>query len=414
MGRKRRPDGIHEAVSRDNERDRGAIPRVVLRKGGTHRVEDGHPWIFQNEIDYIDSEFEPGDIVDVYTAHKGFVGRGYINPQSQIIIRILTRKAEVVNYDFFKERIVTAWNYRQQFLQESEYCRLVYSEADFLPGLIIDKFGDVFVLQTLALGIDVHKAEIVAILEELFAPKGIYERNDVPVRKLEGLPLINGYLKGDFNPVIEVKENGFSFQANVATGQKTGFFYDQRENRAFLKNIVQNKTVLDCFCHTGSFAVHAASYGASSVTCIDISEEAISLAKHNVLLNNVADKCSFITANAFDYLRTISDDQQSFDVVILDPPAFTKSKGTIEGAIRGYKEINLRGLKLVKPGGFLVTCSCSFHMDRELFRDVVLSAACDAHRVIREVEYRTQAKDHPILPAAPETYYLKFLVVQVF
>ena len=399
---------------KDAERKPGELPHVILRRGGTHRVEDGHPWIFQNEIDYIDAEFEPGDIVDVYTSRHNFVGRGYINPQSQIIVRILTRKAETIDYNFFKERIITAWNYRQQFLSESEYCRLVYSEADFLPGLIIDKFGDIFVLQTLALGIDVHKAEIVAILEELFSPTGIYERNDATVRKLEGLPLIKGYLKGDFNPVIEVKENGFSFQADIATGQKTGFFYDQRENRAFLKNIVAGKTVLDCFCHTGSFAVHAASYGASSVTCIDISEEAINLAKQNAAINHIADKCNFITANAFDYLRTISDEQQIYDVVILDPPAFTKSKGSIDGAIRGYKEINLRGLKLVKPGGFLVTCSCSFHMDRELFRDVVLAAACDAHRVIREVEYRTQAKDHPILPAAPETYYLKFLVVQVF
>ncbi len=394
--------------------DAQKIPRVVLHKGGTHRVIDGHPWIFQNEIDYIDGEFEPGAIVDVYTARHVFMGRGYINPQSQIIVRIMTRKPENIDYEFFKQRILTAWNYRQQFLQESEYCRLVYSEADFLPGLIIDKFGDVFVLQTLALGIDIHKAEIVAILEEIFSPRGIYERNDASVRKLEGLPLINGYLKGNFDPVITVQENGFSFQADVATGQKTGFFYDQRENRAFLKQIVSGKTVLDCFCHTGSFAVHAAKYGASQVTCIDISAEAIALAKHNAMLNNVADQCSFITANAFDYLRSVSDEHQKYDIVILDPPAFTKSKGAMEGAIRGYKEINLRGLKLVKPGGFLVTCSCSFHMDRELFRDIVLSAACDTQRVIREVEYRTQAKDHPILPAAPETYYLKFLVVQVF
>ncbi|MBU2701573.1 23S rRNA (cytosine1962-C5)-methyltransferase [Sporomusaceae bacterium BoRhaA] len=415
MGKKKKSE-INEVpvmVSTDDEEGM-KIPRVVLRKGGTHRVEEGHAWIFQNEIDYIDSEFEPGDIVDVYTARHVFVGRGYINPKSQIIVRILTRKAEKIDAEFFKQRILTAWNYRQQFLQEPEYCRLVYSEADFLPGLIIDKFGDIFVLQTLALGMDIHKATIVAILEELFHPIGIYERNDVSVRKLEGLPLTTGYLKGNFDPVLIVKENGFLFETNVVTGQKTGFFYDQRENRTVLKNIVQGKNVLDCFCNTGSFAIHAAKYGASHVTSIDISEEAIGLARHNAVLNQVEESCTFMVANAFDYLRSPSAKAQSYDVVILDPPAFTKSKSAIEGAIRGYKEINLQGLKLVKPGGFLITCSCSFHMDRELFRDIVLVAACDAHRTIREVEYRTQAKDHPILPAIPETHYLKFLAVQVF
>lgn len=400
---------------REHEPERhGSIPQVILKRGGTHRAEEGHPWIFQSEIDYINGEFEPGDIVDVYSSRYNYIGRGFINPQSQIIVRILTREPEMIDYQFFKKRILTAWQYRLQFFSESDYCRLVYGEADFLPGLIIDRFGDIFVLQTLALGIDVHKQTIIDVLEELFSPVGIYERNDVPVRKLEGLPLTTGYLKGDFPTVITVKENGFLFEADVAHGQKTGFFYDQRENRAFLQKLVPGKTVLDCFCHTGSFAVHAAGYGASEVTSVDISAEAVELAKQNVRLNGVEDRCRFVVANAFDYLRTISDEGQNFDVVILDPPAFTKSRRSIDGAIRGYKEINLRGMKLVRPGGFLVTCSCSFHMDRDLFREVVLAAACDAGRTIREVEYRTQAKDHPILPASPETYYLKFLVLQVF
>ena len=404
MGQKKRKEG----------QPTNGICRVVLRRGGTHRVEEGHPWIFQSEIDYIDGEFEPGDIVDVYSSRQYFIGRGFINPQSQIIVRILSREPETIDYDFFKKRIQTAWQYRQQFLAEPEYCRLIYGEADFMPGLIIDKFGDIFVLQTLALGIDVHKQTILAVLEELFAPTGIYERNDVPVRKLEGLPLQTGYLKGDFPTTITVKENGFTFQADVAQGQKTGFFYDQRENRAFLQQLVKDQEVLDCFCHTASFAVHAASYGAKSVTSVDISAEAIELAKQNAALNQVEEKCNFVVANAFDYLRTISDEKKTYDVVILDPPAFTKSRNAIDGAIRGYKEINLRGLKLVRPGGFLITCSCSFHMERELFHEVVLAAANDAKRTIREVEYRTQAKDHPILPASPETHYLKFLVVQVF
>ena len=269
------------------------------------------------------------------------------------------------------------------------------------------------IIQTLALGIDVHKETIVSVLEELFSPDGIYERNDVPVRKLEGLDMRKGYIKGDFPTQIIVNENGIPFYADVDKGQKTGFFYDQRENRRFLQQIVKDAEVLDCFCHTGSFAVHSALYGARSLHSIDISEEAIGLAKQNAELNGVSERCNFEVANAFDALRSLTDEHRQYDVVILDPPAFTKSRNNIEGAARGYKEINLRGLKLTRPGGFLVTCSCSYHIDRDLFKAIVVDAARDAKRVIREVEYRTQAKDHPILPAAPETNYLKFLVLQV-
>ncbi|HWR45332.1 class I SAM-dependent rRNA methyltransferase [Sporomusa sp.] len=387
--------------------------KVFLRKGAQHRVENGHPWVFQSELDYIDGEFQPGDIVDVYNSRQRFIGRGYINPRSQIIIRILSRQQEPINREFFKRRIQTAWRYRQTFLAEPEYCRLVYGEADFLPALIVDKFGKYMVIQTLALGIDVHKETIVSVLEELFAPEGIYERNDVPVRKLEGLDMRKGYLKGDFPTQIIVNENGIPFYADVDKGQKTGFFYDQRENRRFLEQIVKDAEVLDCFCHTGSFAVHSALYGAKSLHSIDISGEAIDLAKKNAELNGVGEQCNFEVANAFDALRSLTEEQRQYDVVILDPPAFTKSRNSIEGAARGYKEINLRGLKLTRPGGFLVTCSCSYHIDRDLFKAIVVDAARDAKRVIREVEYRTQAKDHPILPAAPETNYLKFLVLQV-
>jgi 23S rRNA (cytosine1962-C5)-methyltransferase len=391
------------------------MAKVFLRKGAQHRVESGHPWVYQTELDYIDGDFQGGELVDVYNYRQKFIGRGYINPKSQIIVRIMTREQEAIDRDFFKKRIETAWDYRKRFLNEPEYCRLVFGEADFLPALIVDKFGPYMVIQTLALGMDVHKETIVSILDELFQPEGIFERNDVPVRRLEGLDAKKvGYLKGSFPTKIKVLENGIPFYADVEHGQKTGFFYDQRENRLFLKPLMAGAEVLDCFCHTGSFAVHAALYGAKKITSIDISEEAIELAKENAAMNGVSEVCNFQVANAFDALRTLSDEKQQFDVVILDPPAFTKSRSALEGAARGYKEINLRGLKMVKPGGYLVTCSCSYHMGRDLFLAIVNDAARDAKRTIRQVEYRTQAKDHPILPASAETEYLKFLVVQVF
>jgi len=390
-----------------------AIAKVIIRKGAHHRIENGHPWVYQTEVDNIEGEFEPGDIVDVHNSRLRFIGRGYINPRSQIIVRILTREQETIDREFFKRRIEAAWRYRQRFLSEPDYCRLIFGEADFLPALIVDKFGPIFVIQTLALGIDVYKDMIVSLLDELFTPDGIYERNDVPVRELEGMDQRKGYLKGEFSTTIQVRENGIPFWADIENGQKTGFFYDQRENRRLLKYFAQGAEVLDCFCHTGSFSVHAALYGAKSVTGVDISPQAIELAEKNAALNNVGATCSFQVANAFDVLRSLSDDKRKFDVVILDPPAFTKSRSSLEGAVRGYKEINLRGLKLVRPGGFLVTCSCSYHIDRELFSAVVVDAALDAKRVIRQVDYLSQAKDHPTLPGAPETNYLKFMVLEV-
>jgi 23S rRNA (cytosine1962-C5)-methyltransferase len=387
--------------------------RIIIRKGAQHRVENGHPWVYQTEIGEIIGQFEPGDIVDVYNHRQRFIGRGYINPRSQIIVRILTREQESIDKDFFRRRIERAWAYRKRFLAEPDYCRLIFGEADFLPALIVDKFGKYLVMQSLALGIDQYSGDIISILDEMFEPDGIYERNDVPVRRLEGLEQRKGFLKGSFDTIIQVKENGIPFYADIENGQKTGFFYDQRENRASIRPLVGGAEVLDCFCHTGSFSVHAALYGAKKVTSIDISEDAISLAKRNAVLNGVEDRCDFQVANAFDALRSMSDERKLFDAVILDPPAFTKNRSGLEGAVRGYKEINLRGLKLTRPGGFLITCSCSYHMDRDLFSAVVVDAARDAKRTIRQVDYRYQAKDHPILPAAPETNYLKFMVLQV-
>ena len=389
------------------------IPKVMLKRHGKHGSESGHPWVYQSEIDYVKGKFVPGDIVDVFNCRQQYLGRGYINPRSQITIRLLSREEEIINRDFFVKRIAQAWKYRQRFLEEPEYCRLIFSEADFLPGLVVDKFGSCLVIQTLALGMDLHKDLIVSVLDELLHPEMIYERNDASVRTIEGLPLQKGFLKGQGDTLLTVRENGLLFQADIENGQKTGFFYDQRENRRILSKFVAGGEVLDCFCFSGSFSIHAAAYGAKHVTGIDISSSAVALATHNAALNKLEDRCEFMEANAFDLLRSYSDAGRQYDTVILDPPAFTKSKASVEGAARGYKEINLRGLKMIKPGGFLVTCSCSFHMDRNLFHTVVAEAAYDAKRTVREVAYMTQAKDHPSIPAAPETSYLKFLVLEV-
>jgi 23S rRNA (cytosine1962-C5)-methyltransferase len=389
------------------------IAKVILKRHGRHGSEAGHPWVFQSEIDYIKGKFAPGDIVDVFNARRQYLGRGYINPRSQITVRLLSRDEETIDREFFVRRISRAWSYRQRFLAEPEYCRLIFSEADFLPGLIVDKFGSCLVIQTLALGMDVYKDVIVSVLDELLQPTMIYERNDASVRTLEGLPLQKGFLKGHGETMLQVRENGLLFYADIENGQKTGFFYDQRDNRRLLSKFVADAEVLDCFCFTGSFSIHAAAYGARHVTGVDISAAAVEMAKRNAVLNQVQNRCDFQEANAFDLLREYSDSGRSYDTVILDPPAFTKSKSSVESAARGYKEINLRGLKMVRPGGYLVTCSCSFHMDRNLFRTVVAEAAADAKRMVREVAYLSQAQDHPSLPAAPETSYLKFMVLEV-
>jgi 23S rRNA (cytosine1962-C5)-methyltransferase len=389
------------------------MARVMLRKGAHKRIQSGHPWLFKTEVDTIDGNYFPGDIVDVVSGKGRFLGRGYINPRSQIIVRMLTNKQEEIDEAFFRKRIEAAWQYRKRMLKEPDYCRLIFGEADFLPGLIVDKFGEYLVVQTLALGIDIRMEMIMRILEDLLQPKGIYERNDVPVRELEGLPQKKGFLKGEFPTQLVVYENGLPFYADIDEGQKTGFFYDQRENRLTLEPIVKDAKVLDCFCHTGSFAIHAAKFGAREVMASDVSEFAIGLAKKNAELNHVSDIVNFQVVNAFDLLRNLTEAKEQFDVVILDPPAFAKSRNALEGAARGYKEINLRGLRLVRNGGFLITCSCSYHMDSDLFQAIIEDAAQDVGRKIRQIEYRTQAKDHPILLSAPETKYLKYLMVQV-
>ena len=389
---------------------------LFLNKNISNRVESGHPWVFANEINRgkaLDAAAKAGEVVNVFTHDKKFVGKGYVNPQSQIMVRLLTRnKEEEINELFFLNRIRQAWAYRQK-LGYTENCRLIFGEADEIPQLIIDKFNDYFVIQTLAFGIDVWKPAIVKALEQIFKAKGIYERNDVPVRELEGMAQQKGFLSAEFDTNIIISENGIRFNVDIANGQKTGYFLDQQDNRKAIQHIVKGASVLGAFCYTGSFEISAAVYGAKSVTGLDISQSAIDMCNKNALLNGVEDICSFQCINAFDVLKEWTKDGRQWDVVMLDPPSFTKSRSSIDKAVAGYKEINLRGIKLVKPGGFLVTSSCTSLVKPELFLDIIAMAAKDAKRKIRQVVFNAQSADHPIIRDQENTHYLKFLIAQV-
>lgn len=387
--------------------------KIYLKRKISPRVVNGHPWIFNNEVDSAENEMQAGEIAEVYTHDKKFVGKGYVNPRSQIQVRLLTRnKSDEVNEQFFLDRISQCWEYRKK-IGYTENCRLVFGEADGLPQLIIDKFNDYFVLQTLALGMDTWKPAIVKALQTLFSPKGIYERNDAPVRELEGLTQQKGFLSEPFDTKIIINENGLQFYVDVENGQKTGYFLDQQDNRRAIQHIVKGADVLGAFTYTGTFEIHAAHYGARSVLGLDISASAVEQANANAKLNGLDHVCRFETANAFDVLKQWTKDGRQYDVVMLDPPAFTKSRETIQKAITGYKEINLRGMKLVKPGGFLVTSSCTNLVDPELFMQIIDMAAKDARRKIRQVCFQTQSADHPIIRGMDNTHYLKFLIVQV-
>lgn len=387
--------------------------RAVLKPGKEKRVYSGHPWVFRSDIDRVEGDFTGGDIVDITSARGKFLAKAFYNPQSQIALRIMTYRDETVDREFIFRRIRDAVNYRRSFA-DLKSCRLVYGESDRLPALIVDSFGDVLVLQCLALGMERFKKDVVDALVQEIRPAGIWERNDVPVRKLEGLEMTTGLLYGQVPDRVEMTENGIRFLVDVKEGQKTGYFLDQKENRAAIAPFVRGRKVLDCFTHTGSFALHAGHYGAKEVTGVDISEYACGFAAENARLNGLEDRVRFITANAFDLLAEQSRAGTTYDVVILDPPAFTKTRGAVDSAMRGYKEINLRALKMVVPGGYLVTCSCSQHVLPEMFRSMVLDAAHDARVQLRQVEFRTQGRDHPILPAARETEYLKCGIYQVF
>lgn len=387
--------------------------KVTLKLGIKKRVEKNHPWVYANEVDKIDGDYQSGDIVSVYNHKDKFLGKGYINPKSLILIRIMTRNInEEINEEFFRNRIQDAYEYRLKMMNSDSY-RLIFGEADQLPGLIVDKFNDYLSIQTLTFGIDQYKDLITKLLIEIINPKGIYERNDNSVRLLEGLEEKKGFLYQTFDPVTIISENGVNFYVDIAGGQKTGSFLDQKANHASIKEIVKDGKVLDCFTHTGGFALHAACYGAKEVDAIDISESALVLAQKNAVLNKVEDKINFINGNAFDLLKAYTEANKQYDVVILDPPAFTKSAKKVKSAYRGYKEINLRGMKLVKPGGFLVTASCSHYMKPELFKAMLEEAAHDAHKTIREIHYRTQDIDHPIVWGYDESLYLKLYILQI-
>ena len=377
---------------------------IRLHRGKEKRVYSGHPWVFLSDI-RSSAHASPGDVVSVLSDRGTFLGKAVYNPASQIALRFLTWKDEPVDDLFIRGLVRRAVEWRRSFA-DLKSCRLIFAESDGLPGVIADAFGGVICLQVLSLGMDRFKQAICDELEELLHPDGIYERGDVPVRRIEGLPYESGLLRGSVPEKVLMRENGIAFHVDVINGQKTGYFLDQKENRAAIAPYVKGKTVLDCFTHTGSFALHAAHYGALKVLGVDISDYACACAAENAALNHL-DNVTFETANAFDFLRAASDRGDKYDVVILDPPAFTKSRAQVEGARRGYTEINLRGMKLLEPGGILVTCSCSQHMLPDMFRDVIREAAVDARVRLQQIEWRTQGRDHPILLSSQETEYLK-------
>ena len=386
---------------------------VILKPGKEKRVFDRHPWIFRSDISHVDENIIPGDIVRVVNSKGKFLAKAFFNPNSMISLRIMSYQDEPIDRSFIFRRVHEAIEYRRTFA-DLKSCRLIFAESDRLPALIVDAFNDILVLQCLALGMEHFKQDVVDALVHEIHPAGIWERNDVLVRKLEGLEMTTGLLYGEVPDLVEISENGVRFLVDVKEGQKTGFFLDQKENRAAIAPFVNRKRVLDCFTHTGSFALHAGYYGASEVTGVDISAYACDFASKNAALNGLENRVHFIEANAFDFLAEKSRSGEQYDVIILDPPAFTKSKSTLENAIRGYKEINLRAMKMLTPGGYLITCSCSQHVHPDIFRKMILDAANDARVLLRLVEFRTQGKDHPILPAAQETEYLKCGIYQVF
>ena len=391
---------------------------VTLKKGEGRTLKAGGMWVFDNEIESIMGRFENGSIVTVHDFDGYPMGRGFINQNSKIRIRLMTRNVnQEIDHEFLRDRVRMAWEYRKKTVDTGS-CRVVFGEADFLPGLVIDKFSDVLVVESLALGIDRFKLEIVELLKEELQKdgiriRGVYERSDAKVRLNEGMERVKGFLSEEFDTNVEIVENGVKYLVDVKDGQKTGFFLDQKYNRLAIQKLCKGARVLDCFTHTGSFALNAAIAGAKEVTGVDASELAVEQAAKNAALNGVQDRAKFICRDVFELLPELEKQGEKYDVVILDPPAFTKSRNSVKNAIKGYREINLRAMKLVKDGGFLATCSCSHFMTYELFTETIGQAARNVHKRLRQVEFRTQAPDHPILWAADESYYLKFYIFQV-
>ncbi len=391
---------------------------VTLKKGEGRTLKSGGMWVYDNEIESIMGSFENGDIISVHDFDGYFLGYGFINTNSKITIRILSRKKEsMITEEFIELRVRNAWEYRKQTV-DTGCCRVIFGEADFLPGIVIDKFSDVLVVESLALGIDRLKplildALIKVLTEDGINVRGIYERSDAKVRLNEGMERFKGFIGEAFDTKVEITENGVKYIVDIEDGQKTGFFLDQKYNRAAIHRICKGKRVLDCFTHTGSFALNAGIAGAVSVLGVDASMTGVKQAEENARLNGLSDIVKFECADVFDLLPRLESEGKTFDVVILDPPAFTKSRNSIKNAVKGYREINLRGMRLVKDGGFLATCSCSHFMDPELFAKTIKESAKGAHKRLRQVDFATQAPDHPILWAAEESYYLKFYIFQV-
>lgn len=391
---------------------------VTLKKGEGRIIKAGGLWIFDNEIDTITGSFKNGEIVNVRDFDGYPMGRGYINQNSKIRIRLMTRHIDQpIDEEFLRMRVQNAWDYRKTTVDTSS-CRIIFGDADFLPGLVVDKYEDVLVVQCLALGMEAFKLTIVNLLKEILKAdgiriRGVYERSDANERTKEGLTKVKGFIGDEFDTSVEIQENGVRYLVDVVNGQKTGFFLDQKYNRLAMQRICKGKKVLDCFTHMGTFALNAGLAGATDVTGLDISEYAIQQAQENAKRNHLEQTVHFRCANVLDELPGLAQEGEKYDVVILDPPAFTKSREATKNAIKGYREINMKGLKLVKDGGYLATCSCSHFMTQELLAKTIQEAARSAHKRLRQVEFRTQSPDHPILWAADESYYLKFYIFQV-
>lgn len=387
--------------------------KVCLRRGGDHSLRHGGLWVYDNEINWIDDICEDGGLVDVLDSRMQFLARGYFNRKSKIAVRILSRDPEeTIDRVFFQRRIAAAWQFRQS-LGFSNACRVVFGESDGLPGLTVDKFGDYLSFQTVSLGMEAWKQDIIEILADLFSPKGIYERNDVPVREKEGMAQRSGCVYGQVPPLVSIVEHEAVMLVDIPHGQKTGHFLDQQENRGRIRPYCLDRTVLDLCCHTGGFSIHAALYGARTVEAVDVSAEALGMLLENAENNRVSDRIRTTCGNVFDLVRQYADGGRQYGLVILDPPAFAKSKRAVDGAYRGYKELNLRSIRLVEPGGFLVTCSCSQFMTPELFLNMLRDAASDSGRSVRLLEALTQSRDHPASLNAEHSLYLKGWILQV-
>ena len=386
------------------------MEKIVIRR--TSRLLHGHCWIFSNELAVSPKTYEPGSLVEVYDHHQVFMGIGYINPASLIVTRLLTREQEAIDAAFFRKRLLGALAYRKQLGIEDDSCRLIFSEGDMLPGLIADKYGRCLVLQFLTLGMERLRDLVLQVFDDCLKPDCIVLRNDSHVRTLEGLPLYTELVKGTINPFPVIREGSLGFEIDPIAGQKTGFFLDQRDNRTAFASIAQGGTALDLFCYSGAWGLHLARKGAE-VTFVDSSDRAMEQARGNVIRNNLEDRCSFVKADAFDLLRDLAGQSKTFDTVVLDPPAFVKSRLKINEALRGYREINAMALKIVRKGGILATSSCSYHIDRVTFLEMLRDSAFDARRSCRLIACRSQSKDHPIHLSVPETEYLKCAFLEV-